>query len=218
MHHDGLALMSAALSDAGEDGRASPAAQRARDDTREIGLSLQDPECFAVLFDRYFAEIHRYAASRLGRDAADDVAAETFLTAFRKRQSFDPAQGVVRAWLYGIATNQMSRYRRREIRELRAMERAVVVTPEEGHADQIAEQVSANVARGQLARALAELPRRDREVLLLVALAGLSHAEIAIALDIPYGTVGSRLSRVRRKLRHMLADSNPMFKEDEHHG
>ena len=64
------------------------------DDTRQIELSLADPDCFGVLFDRYFAEIHGYAARRIGRDAADDVAAETFLTAFRSRRRFDAGRAV----------------------------------------------------------------------------------------------------------------------------
>jgi DNA-directed RNA polymerase specialized sigma24 family protein len=58
------------------------------DDARQVELSVRDPECFGVVFDRYFAEIHRYVARRLGRDAADDVAAEVFLTAFRSRRRF----------------------------------------------------------------------------------------------------------------------------------
>lgn len=196
----------------------SPAAQRAADDAREVELSLQDPERFGVLFDRYFAEVHAYVASRLGRDAADDLAAETFLTAFRKRQGFDPARGVVRGWLYGIATRHMSRYRRREVREYRAMSRSAGPLPEESPADRITDRVSAGASRAQLAKALAELPQGDRDVLLLVALAGLGHAEVATALDIPYGTVCSRLSRVRRKLRGVLADINPAFKEDQENG
>ena len=174
MQRDGPGLVSDALPDGHEDGQASPAAQRARDDAREIESSVQDPARFGVLFDRCLAEIHGYAASRLGRDAADDIAAETFLTAFRKRQGSDPARGVVRGWLYGIATHHMSRCRRREVREFRAMSRtAGPALLQEGHADRVTERVSAGAARDDLARALAELPRGDREVLLLVALAGL---------------------------------------------
>ena len=70
--------------------------------------------------------------------------------------------------------------------------------------EQIAERVSAAAAQRQLATALAALSPGDRDVLLLVALADLSHAEVAAALGIPYGTVGSRLSRARRKLRAAL--------------
>lgn len=188
--------------------RESGAAQRARDDASAVELSLAEPDRFGVIFDRYFAEIHGYAARRLGRDAADDVAADTFLTAFRQRRRFDAGRGIVRAWLYGIATNYIGRYQRRELRELRALGRTASVAAEI-HADLVADQVADRVTAGalhrQLAGALAELSRGDREVLLLVALGGLSHAEVAAALGIPYGTVGSRLNRARRKLRGGLA-------------
>jgi RNA polymerase sigma factor (sigma-70 family) len=191
---------------------------QARADAREIELSLTDPDRFGVIFDRYFAEIHRYVARRLGPDAADDIAADTFLTAFRQRRRFDASRGLVRGWLYGIATNDIGRYRRREVRELRARERTGAVRPDEGHADLVADRVTASALHRQLAGALAALPRGDREVLLLVALGGLSHGEVAAALSIPYGTVGSRLSRVRRKLRDGLASAQPTEQKEHHHG
>jgi RNA polymerase sigma-70 factor (ECF subfamily) len=175
------------------------------DDAQLVELSLRDPECFGVVFDRYFTEIHGYVARRLGRDAADDVAAETFLAAFRSRRRFDASRGTVRAWLYGIVTNHMSAYHRQEVRTYRALERAGVQGAEEGHADRVAERVDAGAAGRELAGALAKLPRGDREVLLLVALGGLSHADVAVALGIPYGTVGSRLNRVRKKLRGLAS-------------
>ena len=192
---------------------------RAADDAREVACSLREPERFGIIFDRYFAEIHQYIARRLGSDAADDIAAETFLTAFRKRRRFDADRGIVRAWLYGIATNDMSRYQRRELRAGRAMARTGVPPPDEGHADRVADRVTAAAARAELAGALAGLARGDREVVLLVALGGLSHAEIAAALGIPYGTVGSRLSRARRKLRAALGDPGPARDEESNgHG
>src|SRR5690242_14653767 len=156
------------------------------DDARQVELSVRDPECFGVVFDRYFAEIHRYVARRLGRDAEDDVAGEVFLTAFRSRRRFDADRGTVRAWLYGIVTNHMSAYHRQEVRAYRVLARAGLQGAEEGHADRVAERVDAGVAGRELAGALATLPRGDREVLLLVALGGLSHADVAAALGIPY--------------------------------
>jgi RNA polymerase sigma factor (sigma-70 family) len=175
------------------------------DDEHRIALSVGDPDQFGVVFDRYFAEIHGYVARRLGGDVADDVAAEAFLTAFKARHRFDPERGTVRAWLYGIVTNHMSAYRRQEIRSYRAAA-AVSATAGGGDdteaiADRVSARVDASAAHRELAGALAGLPRGDREVLLLIALAGLSHAEVATALGIPYGTVGSRLNRVRGKLR-----------------
>jgi RNA polymerase sigma factor (sigma-70 family) len=188
------------------------------DDAQQVELSLRDPECFGVVFDRYFGEIHGYAARRLGRDAADDVAAETFLTAFRSRQRFDANRGTVRAWLYGIATNHMSAYHRQEVRAYRALERAGIQGAEEGHADRVAERIDAGAAGRELAGALAKLPRGDREVLLLVALGGLSHADVAAALGIPYGTVGSRLNRVRKKLRGLASVALEIEREESGHG
>ncbi|WP_329239114.1 RNA polymerase sigma factor [Actinoallomurus sp. NBC_01490] len=72
--------------------------------------------------------------------------------------------------------------------------------------------------RGRLSSALAELPARDRDVVLLVALAGLSHEQVATALDIPYGTVGSRLNRARRKLREALGGTNPLLGLEDNDG
>ncbi|MCW2915003.1 MAG: polymerase, sigma-24 subunit, subfamily [Actinomycetia bacterium] len=74
-------------------------------DAAVIQASWHEPDRFAEIFHRYFNEVHRYIARRLGADVADDLAAETFLTAFRKRSRFDASRGAVRPWLYGIATN-----------------------------------------------------------------------------------------------------------------
>jgi RNA polymerase sigma-70 factor (ECF subfamily) len=182
-------------------GRQTDAASVHRDDARDIDLSLQDPARFGAIFDRHFAEIHGYAAKRAGRDVADDIAAETFLTAFRARHRFDPRRGTVKAWLYGIVTNHLSAYRRRELRAYRAMARSGLPASDGGHADRVVEQVTAGALRGPLAKALAGLSRGEREVLLLVALGDLSNADVAAALGVPYGTVASRLSRARAKLR-----------------
>jgi RNA polymerase sigma factor (sigma-70 family) len=179
-----------------------------------VGLSLADSECFAAVFDTYFDDIHRYVAQRLGADAAEDIVAETFLAAFRKRARYDPARATVRAWLYGIATNLIGKHRRLEARTLRALGRYGPDPDVPGHEDQVAVRVSAESVRPGLATAMAGLDRRDRDVLLLNALAGLSHEEIATALGIPYGTVGSRLSRARKKLRATLGGRNPMLDEE----
>ncbi|MDP4508216.1 MULTISPECIES: RNA polymerase sigma factor [unclassified Nonomuraea] len=162
---------------------------------------------FAEVFGAYFGEIHTYVAQRLGPDHAEDVVAETFLIAFRKRATYDPSRAAVRTWLYGIATKLIGKHRRLEARALRALGRCGPDGDSPGHEDAVAVRVSAQSLRPELAAALAELDRRDRDVLLLVALAGLSHDEIATALGIPYGTVGSRLSRARKKLRALLGEA-----------
>ncbi|WP_425960414.1 RNA polymerase sigma factor [Streptosporangium sp. DT93] len=177
------------------------------DDAVLIEQSRHRPESFAALYDRYFGDIYRYVAARVGPHAADDLASETFLVAFRKRHGFDPDRGVVRHWLYGIATNLLADHRRGETRRLEALARVPVEDPAEGeHADRVAARVSAAAARRHLATELGRLPAGDRDVLFLVAYGDLSYEEIARTLEIPSGTVASRLNRVRRKLRAALDD------------
>jgi RNA polymerase sigma factor (sigma-70 family) len=185
--------------------------QAVGEDAELLRRSLSDPGCFAVLFDRYFVALHGYAARRLNPAAADDVAAEAFLIAFRRRQSFDPDRGSVRAWLYGIATNLILGYRRDEERAYRAHAKAAAAEPGfVEDVDVVNARVVAASARGYLVAALAELPPDDRDTLLLVVWGELSHQETADALGVPVGTVGSRLHRIRRHLRAALNDVNPL--------
>jgi RNA polymerase sigma factor (sigma-70 family) len=170
-------------------------------DAAVIVASRDDPERFSAIFDRYFTEIHRYVASRLGDAPADDVAAETFLTAFALRHRYDAGRPRARAWLYGIATNHVRRHRRSETRAHRAIGR---VAAETDHADRVAAMVSAQGMQPRLAAGLAGLRAGDRDVLLLVAYGDLSYEEVAQALGIRAGTVGSRLNRARRNLREAL--------------
>jgi RNA polymerase sigma-70 factor, ECF subfamily len=187
------------------------AAMHEPDDAAVIARSIRDPDQFAAIYERYFGEIYRYVAGRLGPDVADDLAAETFLVAFRKRERVDPALGRVRPWLYGIATILVGQHRRAETRRYRALSRAGRGAPasDESHDDRVAAAVAAERLGPRLATALAELGQGDRDVVLLVAISELSHQEIAVALEIPYGTVGSRLNRARRELRDALGEIDP---------
>ncbi len=112
------------------------------------------------------------------------------------------------------ARSALSVYWRREVRAYRAMSRTGLSEPEEGHADRVVEQVAAGSLRRMLAGALADLSRGEREVLLLVALGGLSNTDVAAALGIPYGTVASRLSRARTKLRVIAGAALALDRED----
>src|SRR4051812_6888263 len=173
-------------------------------DAELIERSRDEPERFSVIFDRYYPQIHRYVASRLGPTAADDVAADTFLAAFDQRRRYDLTRLEARAWLFGIATNLIGRHRRAEIRAYRAMARASVRDDADSHADRVADRVSAERMHPQLAAGLAALSKGDRDVLLLVACGQLAYDEVGLALGIPSGTVGSRLNRARRRLRAAL--------------
>jgi RNA polymerase sigma-70 factor (ECF subfamily) len=157
---------------------------------------------FGRLFDTYAPPLHRYLARRVGADTAHDLVSETFLVALDQRHSYDPRRGVVRSWLYGIATNLLRRQVRQEVRGLRAIARTAGHGGHTAsHDSQVADRVDAAVMASRLAGALAQLSEGDRDVLLLTSWAGLAPAEVADALGIPAGTVRSRMHRVRKWLR-----------------
>jgi RNA polymerase sigma factor (sigma-70 family) len=170
-------------------------------DAEEIGASLEEPERFAIIFDRHFIVIRDYLRRRLSLATADELAAETFLIAFRRRSAYDRRHPSSRAWLFGIAVNLLHRHGRQERRELRAYARSAndLVRQPAGPEAPLAPVVNAD-----LARAIRALSRTDREVLFLYACAELSYDEISRALEIPIGTVRSRLSRARRRIRELL--------------
>jgi RNA polymerase sigma-70 factor (ECF subfamily) len=174
------------------------------DDAVTIGESLTDPQAFGAIFYRHATHIHRYLALRLGRQVADDLVGETFVTAFRRRDSYDLSRRNARPWLYGIATHLVGQHRRDEARELRLRTALVPARDEDCHADEVADTVTARSSGPALGRALADLSEGDRHVLLLVAWGELSYEEVATVMDIPVGTVRSRLNRARTKLKQSL--------------
>jgi RNA polymerase sigma-70 factor (ECF subfamily) len=126
------------------------------------------------LFDAHAGPLHGYLARRVGAEVAHDLVSETFLVALRS--GYDP---------------------------LRATARAAKRTPaaEPSHDGRVAERIDAQALAAQLAGALAQLSQGDRDVLLLTSWAGLDSNEVSEALDIPVGTVRSRLHRTRKWLR-----------------
>ncbi|MFI5714157.1 RNA polymerase sigma factor [Kribbella sp. NPDC051620] len=165
---------------------------------------------FGGLFDAYAAPLYRYLARRVGPDHAHDLVSETFLTAFKQRQTYDPATAAVRSWLYGIATNLARRHVRQEVRGLRAASRADAGrTPyQPSHDGIVSDRVDAQALARQIAPAIADLSDGDRDVLFLTSWAQLTTVEVAEALDIPVGTVRSRLHRIRRQLRTHAATAH----------
>lgn len=171
-----------------------------------VRSSHRSPAAFASLFDRHASAIHRFAARRVGDSLADDLMSETFLIAFERRMTYDLQRANALPWLYGIVTHLLSRHARTEQRRWRAYNRSgnIHPPPEENDADRVAARVDAAETRSDLARCLADLSPGDRDVLLLFGFAELSYDEIATALEIPTGTVRSRLHRARRHMRLAL--------------
>lgn len=165
--------------------------------------SISEPARFAAIFDRHFDAIHSYACRRVGNSAAEEIASQTFLVAFDRRGTYDPSRATARPWLFGIATNLIHDKHRQEERQFRAYARAAdvgPVDPLEG-AENRADAVR---WRSQLAALLVALPKEEADPLLLFALAELTYEEIAEALELPTGTVKSRLSRARKRIREQL--------------
>jgi RNA polymerase sigma factor (sigma-70 family) len=162
-------------------------------DAEAIRRSRDMPEAFVAVYERHHAAVHNYLRRRLGADAADDLAAETFVRAFRARARYRPQSDTARPWLLGIAANLIGDRRRAEARALRALERAAAQPGRaaEGPLDEL---------DPRLVEGLRRLSDRDREALLLLAWGELSYAEIAEALGIPIGTVRSRIHHARTRL------------------
>jgi RNA polymerase sigma factor (sigma-70 family) len=173
-------------------------------DAELVARFRRDPELFTAVYDRYFRAIYLYVAGRLGVHTAEDIAAETFLVAFGQRDRFDPERGSLRPWLFGIATNLVARHRRKEARHYQALARTGAGPAAGSHEDRVVAAVAAQRMQPQLAAALAALSQGERDVVLLVALSQLSHEEVAQALGISPGTVGSRLSRARKRLHNAI--------------
>jgi RNA polymerase sigma factor (sigma-70 family) len=171
-------------------------------DGEAIAASLSEPRAFGVVFERHFGAILRYLRRRLDDRHAEEATAQTFFLAFDARARFDPQHASARPWLFGIATNVVRRHRRHEVRELRAI---AALDADARSVDEAREsKLDAERMRGALAHCLAELPTEEADVLYLLVWAELDQPEIAAALDVPLGTVKSRLSRARKRVREAL--------------
>jgi len=168
-------------------------------DAGVISRSIEAPEVFAAIFDRHFDAVHRYLARRAGRERADDLASQTFVVAFERRASYRLEVSDSRPWLFGIATKLLANDRRSEQRQLESIGRLTGSVHLATAAD------SMPGSERDLAAALANLVPAQRDVLLLHAWCDLPYEEIADALEIPVGTVRSRLARARASLQGQLA-------------
>ncbi|WP_458690964.1 RNA polymerase sigma factor [Nocardia tengchongensis] len=166
-----------------------------------IARSLTDPDAFTGIFDRHFGTIHRYLTRRAGTDAADDLASDVFVIAFDRRAAFDVTYEHALPWLYGIAGNLLNSNRRRLHRDISLLARHPRPDASAPFEDRVDATLDARREIRVLERRLRRLSQADLDTLLLYAWEDLSYPEIAEALQIPTGTVRSRLNRLRRKLR-----------------
>jgi RNA polymerase sigma-70 factor (ECF subfamily) len=160
-----------------------------------------DTDAFSVLFDSYAKAVYNHAFRLIGDwSAAEDVMAQTFLEAWRSRERIAMDGGSLRPWLFGIATNLARGYRRASQRQVAALSRLGPCPDIPDFSDDVSGRLDDAKRIAALHRSLSRLRPDEFEVLALCAWSDLSYAEVAEALDIPVGTVRSRLSRARAKL------------------
>src|SRR4051794_16060028 len=158
---------------------------------------LNTAQGFEELYRNTFSRVYAYVASLLrDRSAAEDVTAQAFERAYRKRAGFNSRRGSPEAWLFGIARNAA-------LDELRRLKRRATLEsdPSDVWSPGPDEQAERAFQREEVRRALASLDPRDRDLVALKFAAGLSNAEIAGVLGISETNVGSRLYRAVEKLR-----------------
>ena len=156
-----------------------------------------EAETFAALYERCFTRVYGYVASLLrDRSAAEDVTAQAFERAYRKRSSYRAGRGSAEAWLFGIARNAALDELRRRRRQA-----PLDAEPEDRTLPGPDEQADLALKRDVVRAALATLDARDRDLVALKFAGGLSNAEIARVLDTTESNVGTRLHRTVTKLR-----------------
>jgi RNA polymerase sigma-70 factor (ECF subfamily) len=171
-------------------------------DAAAFERSIDQPQVFTVIFDRYYRTVYGYLSRRVGRAVADDLAAETFIRAFERRAAYDPTAARALPWLLGIALNLLAHHRRSEARQFRALAASSRLESRGGTTGP--SETADPETTQRLVAGLEQLDDYDREALLLLAWGELKYDEIADVLGIPVGTVRSRLNRARRKLRQAL--------------
>jgi RNA polymerase sigma-70 factor (ECF subfamily) len=172
-------------------------------DAQLIAASGKSPRSFMPLVERHHRVLFGYLARRVGRDIAEDIVAETFARAYATRARYDDRWPDARPWLFGIALNLMRHHLRSEARQLRAYARSGI-DPVLHDDDETIARVDAQEMGPQVAAALAEMSAGDRDALRLFAWADMSYEDISNTLDIPVGTVRSRLNRARRQMQQAL--------------
>lgn len=176
-------------------------------DAEVIAASITEPSAFGELFDRHATTMFRYFVRRVGPDDADSLLGELFRVAFERRGTFEVNRAEARPWLYGIASNLLARHREREARRLQGTARLLNTTVTPGNAfDEVDERLDAARLWADVATAIGALPQSERDVLMLFAWESMPYDEIAAALEIPAGTVRSRLNRARGRLRELIGE------------
>jgi RNA polymerase sigma-70 factor (ECF subfamily) len=161
-------------------------------------------EAFGFLYRRHQAYVYRFTRAMTGSSPlAEDIVQEVFLALMRDLDRYDASRAALRTYLFGIARN-MSRYKLRSLRRLLPLDD----TEEAVGCEDPAATLSANDETRQLRRGVRGLPARYREVIILCDLQEFDYADAALVLNVPIGTVRSRLHRGRQLLIRRMRRSD----------
>jgi RNA polymerase sigma-70 factor (ECF subfamily) len=183
-----------------------PSSTEPADEALVAQLAAGNHEAIVPLLVRYVPRVRRLAEAAFDPASADEIVQDVFVNVWRGAGSFDPNRGMLRDWLLRIARNRIANELRRRGRhpETRTDDESVWSsvcdsTPEPSDA------VWHEFRRGVLRSAVDELPSKQRQALALAFFDDLTHEQVAAALDVPLGTVKSRIRSALQSLRHRLA-------------
>ncbi|MFL6060785.1 MAG: RNA polymerase sigma factor [Marmoricola sp.] len=178
-------------------------------ETSDVGSISSDPDAFAAFYREHLESVRRFVARRVADPhLAADLTAEIFLAAIDSASSYRSDRGAPGAWLVGVARNVIATEFRRQGRDRALVGRISgrrLLDPDS--LARIEERIDAEREARKLYAALATLPERDRALVELVALDGLSVAEAAAVLGVKPGTARVRLHRSRARVQSHLTPS-----------
>jgi RNA polymerase sigma-70 factor (ECF subfamily) len=182
-----------------------------RSDAELLALvARREQLALAALYDRYGTRVFALAMRLLGdRQAAEEVAQDVFLRIWQRADTFQPGASSVLAWLLAITRNRSIDELRSRRGAARRQETAELPGAPAGPADDPQRRAEERLLADDVRKVLVDLPARQRRAVELAIFGGLTHSEVAAALDAPLGTVKSWLRQGLRQIRASLGPGWP---------